>query len=393
LFQLVSMMSASASRTISHSRLDNQPHQGEVEIVDPTPEFSCIRTQVVEYVSREIVSGRWGRVMPGSGRLARELGVNRKTTEAALAELERRGLLVSQGVGRRRGIVAPSGRSCPHNLRVAILDYDPLEQTEAYAIVLQHLLLTAGHTAFFTEKSLAELGMNLLRVRRLVEETEADAWVVCSASHEILRWFAAQRVPALALFGWRHGLAMANVGPDMVKPSLEMCRELIRLGHRRIVRICRKLRRWPALGPVEHAFVTELAAHGIEPSDYHLPDWEESVDGFYECLESLFRITPPTALILDEPPFYTAALQFCATRGFRVPEDVSLACGDSDLTFGWCRPSVAQIRWDTRPVLQRIVRWAANVSRGKQDLRQTMTAAKFIAGGSIGPARDELGDL
>ena len=357
--------------------------------MDPTPEFSCIRTQVVEYLRRESMSGRWGRVMPGSGRLARELGVNRKTTEAALAELQRLGVLESRGAGRARRIVAPSGRSRPHKLRIAILDYDPLENTEAYAIVLQHLLLAAGHAAFFTGKSLTQLGMDLARVRRLVEETEADAWVVCAASHEILRWFAAQRVPALALFGWRHGLPMANVGPDMVKPSLEMCRELIRLGHHRIVRICRKLRRWPALGPVERAFVTELAAHGIAPSPYHLPNWEETVHGFQACLDSLFRITPPTALILDEPPFYTAALQFCATRGLRVPEDVSLACGDSDLTFGWCLPSVAHIRWDTRPVLQRIVRWAANVSRGKQDLRQTMTAAEFIAGGSIGPVRED----
>jgi len=383
------MRSAFPSRAISNTRLDNQPLSGEVRAVEPTPEFSCIRTQVVEYLSREMVSGRWGRLMPGSGRLARELGVNRKTTEAALAELERLGLLESQGVGRRRRIVAPSGRSRPHKLRIAILDYDPLEQTEAYAIVLQHLLLAAGHAAFFTGKSLTQLGMNLARVRRLVDDTDADAWVVCSASREILRWFAAQRVPALALFGWRHGLPMANVGPDMEKPSLEMCRELIRLGHRRIVRICRKLRRWPALGPVEQAFVTELAAHGIAPSSYHLPDWEESVEGFHACLESLFRITPPTALILDEPPFYTAALQFCVTRGLRVPEDVSLACGDSDLTFGWCRPSVAHIQWDTRPVLQRIVRWAANVSRGKHDLRQTMTLAKFVAGGSIGPMRGD----
>jgi DNA-binding LacI/PurR family transcriptional regulator len=327
--------------------------------------------------------------MPGSGRLARELGVNRKTAEAALVELERLGTLASQGVGRRRRIIAAPVRMRPHKLRIAILDYDPLEQTEVYATVLQHLLLAAGHAAFFTGKSLTQLGMDLARVRRLVEETEADAWVVCAGSREILQWFAAQRVPALALFGWRHGLAMANVGPDMVKPSLEMCRELIRLGHRRIVRICRKLRRWPALGPVESAFVTELAAHGIAPSPYHLPDWEESVDGFHACLDSLFRITPPTALILDEPPFYTAALQFCATRGLRVPEDVSLACGDSDLSFSWCLPSVAHIRWDTRPVLQRIVRWAANVSRGKQDIRQTMTVADFIPGGSIGPVRDD----
>jgi DNA-binding LacI/PurR family transcriptional regulator len=349
-----------------------------------------MRMQVVAHLRRELASGRWGRVMPGSHRLARELGVNRKTTEAALAELERLGVVENQGAGRRRRIVAPLGDLGSHRLRIAILDYEPLALTEAYAVELQHLLLAAGHTASFTAKSLTELGMDLSRVRRLVDDTDADAWVVCSASREVLQWFAAQPVPALALFGWRHGLPMASVGPDKARPNLEVTRELIRLGHRRIVRMCRKVRRLPVLGPVEQAFASELATHGIAPSAYHLPDWEETVDGFHACLDSLFRLTAPSALILDEPPFYTAALQFCAQRGLRVPEDVSLACGDNDLTFGWCRPTVAHIRWDTRPVLQRIVRWAANVSHGKKDLRQTMTPAEFVPGGSIGPVRGDL---
>ena len=84
--------------------------------------------------------------------------------------------------------------------------------------------------------------------------------------------------------------------------------------------------------------------------------------------------------------FYIAALQFCANRGLRVPQDVSLICTDADPTFAWCQPSVAHIRWDSRPVVRRIVRWAANVSCGQEDLRQTLTPAEFVPGGTIGPA-------
>jgi hypothetical protein len=36
-------------------------------------------------------------------------------------------------------------------------------------------------------------------------------------------------------------------------------------------------------------------------------------------------------------------------------------------------------------VVRRVVRWAANVSHGKQDLRQSLTKAKFVPGGTIGP--------
>jgi hypothetical protein len=38
-------------------------------------------------------------------------------------------------------------------------------------------------------------------------------------------------------------------------------------------------------------------------------------------------------------------------------------------------------------VVRRIVRWAANVSQGKRDLRQTLTKAEFVAGGTIGPVK------
>ena len=101
----------------------------------------------------------------------------------------------------------------------------------------------------------------------------------------------------------------------------------------------------------------------------------------------MFGLTPPTALIVDEAPFFTAALQFLARRGYRVPDDVSLICTDADRNFTWCQPSVAHISWDSRPVVRRILRWAVNVSHGKKDLRQVLTPAKFIRGGTIGPVR------
>ena len=34
---------------------------------------------------------------------------------------------------------------------------------------------------------------------------------------------------------------------------------------------------------------------------------------------------------------------------------------------------------------RRIVRWADNVARGKDDRRQTLTKAEFVEGGTIGP--------
>lgn len=340
--------------------------------------------QVAERLRSEVMSGNLAEVMPGVLKLEGLLGVNRNTIEAGLRILEAEGLLVPQGTGRCRKIVL-QGKQSAQRMRVAILDHEPLAQTAGYLVELQHLLVESGHAAFFTGRSQMELQMDVRRIHRLVESTAADAWVILAGSREVLQWFAEQPVPAFALFGRRRGLPIAGVGPDKPPALAEATRSLIALGHRRIVLMVRVVRRYPEPGTAERVFLGELAAHGIAPGRYHLPDWEESVTGFHARLESLFRVTPPTAMIIDEAPFFVAALQFCASRGLRVPQDVSLVCTDADPSFDWCQPSVAHIRWDSGPVVRRILRWARNVSRGRQDLRQTFTTAEFVPGGTIGP--------
>ena len=142
----------------------------------------------------------------------------------------------------------------------------------------------------------------------------------------------------------------------------------------------------PEPGRAERAFLEELQAHGLPVGAFNLPDWKETPEGLHELLRALFQITAPTALIIDEAPLFAAVQQFLAGRGIRVPQQVSLVCTDDSPTFAWCLPTIAHIRWDPAPVVRRIVRWAAAVSRGRQELRQTLTPAEFVPAGSIGPA-------
>ena len=344
--------------------------------------------QVATYLRSGMASGRLRGTMPGVLKLEAELRVNRKTVESALRQLEAEGLLVPQGAGRRRLIQSQERLATP-SLQVAILVSEPADLRLEYLVELQHELALAGHDASFAARSMAELGMDVKRIARMVRKSQADAWVVTAGSREVLEWFAEQESPAFALFGRRRGLPLAGVGPDKPPAFAAATRMLIGLGHRRIVLLARPRRRLPVPGASEQAFLDELAVHGISPSSYHLPEWEESINGFHGRLESLFLVTPPTAMIIEEAAFYMAALQFLARRRLRVPEDVSLVCTDADPTFEWCRPSVAHIRWDSRPVVRRIVRWAENLSSCKADVRQTLTPAEFVPGGTIGQAKED----
>ena len=147
----------------------------------------------------------------------------------------------------------------------------------------------------------------------------------------------------------------------------------------------REERRKPEPGLTERLFLRELEAHGIPTGAYNLPDWEGNVEGYHRGLESLFQVTPPTALFISEASFVMATLQFCLARGLRVPEHLSLLCGDPDPAFAWCQPSIFHIHWDHRPIVRRIVRWVRNVSQGKPDLRKSWSTARLVDGETIGP--------
>jgi len=344
--------------------------------------------QVAAHLRAELLGGRLSGIMPGVLRLESGLGVNRNTVEAALQLLENEGLLVAQGVGRRRRIEVPACGTTARPLRMAILPYEAADPKVDYMVDLKHELEAAGQVAFYPEKSLLELGMDVKRIARMVERTEADAWVVLAGSREVLEWFLGREIPVFAIFGRMREVPVAGAGPDKPPAHAAATRHLIGLGHRRIVLLARRLRRLPKPGASEQAFLNELAAHGIPTAPYHLPDWDETIEGFHARLDSLFRVTPPTALIIQEAFLFTATRNFLAARGLRVPEDVALVCTDYDPTFAWCVPTIAHIRWDSGPVVRRVVRWAEHVSRGIEDRRQTLTPAEFVPGGTIGPAND-----
>ena len=135
----------------------------------------------------------------------------------------------------------------------------------------------------------------------------------------------------------------------------------------------------------EQAFLDRLAELGIPTGSYNLPDWGNSPGDLHKRFDELFKYTPPTALIVDQPSLCVAVLQHLSRLGLSAPADVSLACTDHSESFEWCDPGITHIAWDPRPVINRVVKWSDNISRGKGDLRKTQTKVTFVRGGTMGP--------
>jgi hypothetical protein len=57
-------------------------------------------------------------------------------------------------------------------------------------------------------------------------------------------------------------------------------------------------------------------------------------------------------------------------------------------SFEWCDPCIAHMTWDSRPVINRVAKWADNTGRGKDDRRKNTSKVKLVLKLSGGrPAR------
>ena len=340
--------------------------------------------QLADHLREEIHSGRLHGEMPGVHALASEFGIHRSTVEESLRLLEQDELIRSRGAGRRRK-VEPLQTTQHPSQRLALLLNSPDDAKSHIIGDLRQQLDQAGHEVVMPGKTMADLQFRADRVAKLVGATPADAWVVVAGSRGILEWFSEQAFATFALFGTPGPLRLAHAAPVKGPAISEMVQRLAGLGHRRITLLVGEPLRKPRPARVIQHFMNELQAHGIPTGPYNLPDWSHDPGSLRGCLESLFQVSRPTALIVDEGDLVPVVLQFLAEHKLSAPRDISLVCLDEKPAFKWTDPMMAHLVANPRPWIRRIVRWAENVAAGAEDHQKTLNKVKFVEGGTIGP--------
>lgn len=358
----------------------------------PMPRLSVIE-QTANHLRQGICEIRWGGRFPGVPTITRECEVSANVARAAVRLLEAEGWLEPAGHGRRRRIAsAKDGALTARVLRVGILLREPKPSLDPgfHEAILQivHLLEEAGHAVFFTPKTQTELSHSLPRLRRMIDDLPADAWIVIDGSSQLLAWFSEQKTQTLAIGGQIGTLPISSVSPSLISAGTAAMQRLVELGHRRIVLICSRNERAGAHLPhhTVKSALGRLAACGVKISPYNLPEWDETPAGLQELLQSLFRVTPPTALMIMRPTWATGVLSFLATRGLRVPQQISVVGYGLESLNPWHVPALAHLRADDMPVVRRTVRWVRQVARGVVTPRKFEYPGLFVDGPSLGPA-------
>lgn len=348
--------------------------------------------QTMEHIRTGVASGRWSGRLPGVRPLSGELGVSRETLRTALHRLEEEGFLSEGGASRPRNILNTAPRAKSGSLRIAIILMQRMASIDmrnrSFLLRLMHDLEAAGHATTLVNAPATPADPGPAGLTRIVGEKDADAWVVYMGSKETLRWFSEQPFPTLAIGGRCTGLPIAATGINYAQAIRDATRELIRLGHRRIVYVCPRHARLPEPSGLIVAFLEELRAAGIPAGAYNTPDWEETPVGFHKLLASLFQFTPPTALILWDALQVAGATAFFSERKLRIPKDVSVLAHSSDESVTWQNPEmgVADFSWEDTKMLRHIVRWADDAGMGKPDKTQEIFASKFTPSSTLGPA-------
>jgi DNA-binding LacI/PurR family transcriptional regulator len=348
--------------------------------------------QTAAHLREGFQSGRWAGQLPGVHQLAGELAVSNHTVRTALKMLEQEGWLEDCGSGRRRRIVANQLREqSRRSLRIGVMLYDPFEGADARSIKIllgiRIAIEAAGHVCIFSDQCLIHLNDDLSKIARLVKKVDADAWIVCAASRSVLEWFIAQPFPVYASGGRFQDLPVACHGVR-IAPAIESAvNRLVALGHRRIVMLIQTLVRQPRPIPSVEFYLSLLEAHGIPTSEYNLPHFDETPASLEHRLDTLFRITPPTAVLAYDPCFTAAVLSFLSGRGLRVPRDVSVISMTMDPIFRLNVPPVDHFSMPSQELVARISRWVNGVAKGRPDRRQVIFDAMYVPGGTVGPVK------
>lgn len=194
---------------------------------------------------------------------------------------------------------------------------------------------------------------------------------------ELVTWLERQGIPC-ARVGHREGGRFVDVYMDDAGAMREATRHLLDLGHRSIGFLAGPFNYGPSQKRRD-AFRETLAEAGIPAEAAPVGVGNFYFDMAVEALDSMLAApSPPTAIIADNDKMAFAALHVAASRGLKVPDDLSVISFEDTPGVRFSVPPLTAIRQPTAAMVGKACAQLIALSKGEEGLGAFELPYEFV---------------
>lgn len=356
------------------------------------PQRPSLVTDTASVLREGIASGEWSRLLPGERSLVERLQVSRSTLRAALALLERQGL-VSAAAGRARTILHRHASGFEPPDRVGLLSLQPVDLQRAPMTYLLHRLREHLQDAglrleVHAERRLAH-GQPQKLLDRLQREIPTTAWLLVSVPESVQRWFQDHGPPALVVGSCHDGIRLPSFDLDLAAVCRHAAGLLRARGHRRVAFVRQPVKS-AGMKASERGFFAGARSADTAPGDLRLISHNGTPRGICVALDrALASRHPPTGFLVCDPGHAICAASHLISRGFSLPRDLSLVSRDHDDLLPFFRPAITHYDYRKSLFARRLARLAIQLAaQGRLPVRNYGVIPKNVPGETLGDAAE-----
>jgi DNA-binding LacI/PurR family transcriptional regulator len=353
------------------------------------PKRSSLVHETVVTLKEWISTGMLSEMLPGELQLKERLGIGRDTLRLALKMLASEGWVEPAAKGLQRRVLAkpplPPKQADLDKLPVTFLSPHRIEHRVTLLEMedTQIRLAEEGRSLRFLSPDIFHLKHPDRQLERLVQVHPSAAWILYVTSGPIQRWFARQGLPTF-LYEWPFpDVNLPYVVADWEAAAFHAGIQLIRHGHQ-IIGIFEYEERRPGLMAEEEGLQRALGSAGrliVFKDDRSPLSVARSLDLAFNLKER------PTALVFTRATQVLTCFSWLASKGIRVPTDVSLVALANDIWYSELYPPLAYYEPNTktfsRDIAQRVLELANTGGVTKKSIKLPL---EYVSGATIGPA-------
>ena len=353
------------------------------------PQRVSLMAQTTAVLRDQLLAGTWPAVLPGEHALCARLHVSRVTLRAALAQLQREGLIKASQGRRREVAVCKKPRRSVASTVVALLSPVPLEAMQRFALYwiddLREHLAEAGYHLEIHESRTCFVSRPASALEALAHRVRPAGWVLYQSTARMQQWFSDRAQPCV-ISGSRHpGVQLPSVDLDYRAVCRHAAGLMLAKGHRQIAFLNHDS---GLAGDRESETGFLEASHAAaKPIEAAVHRHDGSLGGICRQLDALLgQAPPPTAMLVSKPQHLLTVLGHLNRRGLRVPEGISLVSRDDESFLQHVLPTIA--RYSARPaaMARKVSRLVLEMVRGGAvQPRDHRLMPEFIAGESLAP--------